>query len=69
MICADCGRKINEEYVLIRQRGHYVPVHRDCGTCLSYHGPQRPKKIRCRVTKALRNYREEHKNENDNAVD
>jgi ribosome-binding protein aMBF1 (putative translation factor) len=60
MICADCGREINGTYVLIRQHGHYVPVHRDCGTCLSYHGPQHKKKPRCRVTKALKTYREEH---------
>jgi ribosome-binding protein aMBF1 (putative translation factor) len=60
MICADCGREINGAYVLIRVDGKYVPAHRDCGMCVTYHGPQPKKKPRCRVTKALRKYRKEH---------
>ncbi|MCI1248752.1 MAG: hypothetical protein LKG17_07565 [Megasphaera sp.] len=60
MKCAICGGEIHGAYVVIRIDGKYVPVHRDCGMCVSYHGPQPKKKPRCRVTRALKQYREEH---------
>ncbi|KMO85180.1 hypothetical protein AB840_15050 [Megasphaera cerevisiae DSM 20462] len=70
MKCTQCGRKILDgAYMVVRQNDQFVPVHRDCQKCPSYSAPRHKKKTRCRVTKALRNYREEHKNENDNAVD
>jgi NAD-dependent SIR2 family protein deacetylase len=63
MKCRKCHRQITKDsYMIAKIDGKYVPVHRDCGMCVSYHGPQHPKKPRCRVTKALKNYREEHEN-------
>ena len=60
MKCPYCHRDIHGDYVTVKVDGKFVPAHRDCHPGKTERPPYRQKKPRCRITKALKNYRNDH---------